>query len=1045
MKLRFLYITIYLLVQSTIFAQDGPGGFGNTTTTGSNNLVLWLDANNLALTDGANVNSWSDLSAEGNNAASPTGNEPVFETNEINGYPTVRFTAANLDYLSITHDASLNPNRISYYIVGNYTANTSSYSPFLVKSSDYDWDDGYGFVKDNFGNSFSSYMDDWFNDYNDVNLSVNTNYIIHSGYNANNLLVSDNGNGDTENITNSYSASTNNLLIGISPNYAPGSVIDPLDGDISEIIIINDQTRRASRNIVSNYLSAKYNIPLNGGINGVDSYDYYTMDDPANGNFDHKVAGIGRQGNGANNRVDEAKGTGIITISSPSSLGNGEYLFWGENIKDATYNFNTTSNYTEQLNTTWRVSETGNVGTVSVSVRESDVNFNSINGCNELQLIVSSSSTFATKKTYNMTLSSGVYTATGVNFSDENYFTLEYIDKIVLDGTTFYNGSGTSNAPDITDTCYKFLVKNTATGATLLTENAHVREVEVESGGNLAISTGNHIEIDNNLLLNGDIRLVGNAQLIQSHTGTSQVSGTGKLYVDQASKIATTNSVYRYTYWSSPVVELSGDTTYSVEDVMKDGTTPTTSLGGASEAKNINFSTYNGSLTTLNGAPTDPISIASYWIFTYKEGVDNNAFSQQLQDGSIDVGLGYLMKGSGSATGQNFTFTGIPNDGTININIATPNTNTIVGNPYPSALDANQFMLDNSSVIKQEIYFWQHQGETSTATIAEGHTQSGYLGGYTVLNRLTGVGAIQPGLGSGSIGAFTYDIPGNYIPVGQGFLVTAENTGNIVFQNSQRAYQSLRSDTPSGDSFFFGRGTETTTRTTDTPILRIGFEHINNFGVNLHRQIVVGFKEGLSFGFESGFDSRMYDSRATEIYWKFPSDENRYIITGVQEFNTNLEIPLDIVVSKEQPIKLMIDAKENLNNNQDIFLKDAITGQFYNLSETVELNLPVGIYSDRFFITFQESAVLEINETLFENTLVYFETKTKELVVKTIENNEIKKVILYNLLGQKITSHTNNSQQNLETRIKTNNLSKAVYLVNINTNKGSFSRKIIIN
>ena len=45
--------------------------------------------------------------------------------------------------------------------------------------------------------------------------------------------------------------------------------------------------------------------------------------------------------------------------------------------------------------------------------------------CAGVKLIVSNSSDFTTKTTYNMVLSSGTYTASNVNFSDGDYFTFE--------------------------------------------------------------------------------------------------------------------------------------------------------------------------------------------------------------------------------------------------------------------------------------------------------------------------------------------------------------------------------------------------------------------------------------------------------------------------------------------------------------------------------------------------------------------------------------------------------------------------------------------
>lgn len=59
-------------------------------------LQLWYDADQLALTDGADVESWPDSSGQGRTL---TGVAPTFKTNQLNGRPGVEFDGA-LEYLT---------------------------------------------------------------------------------------------------------------------------------------------------------------------------------------------------------------------------------------------------------------------------------------------------------------------------------------------------------------------------------------------------------------------------------------------------------------------------------------------------------------------------------------------------------------------------------------------------------------------------------------------------------------------------------------------------------------------------------------------------------------------------------------------------------------------------------------------------------------------------------------------------------------------------------------------------------------------------------
>ena len=54
-------------------------------------LVIWLDASQLGLANGAAVTTWPDLSGAGRNLAAGQGTVPHLKTNELNGLSVVRF------------------------------------------------------------------------------------------------------------------------------------------------------------------------------------------------------------------------------------------------------------------------------------------------------------------------------------------------------------------------------------------------------------------------------------------------------------------------------------------------------------------------------------------------------------------------------------------------------------------------------------------------------------------------------------------------------------------------------------------------------------------------------------------------------------------------------------------------------------------------------------------------------------------------------------------------------------------------------------------
>jgi hypothetical protein len=75
---------------SAISAISGYTGIFNPAKLAG--LTVWFDASQLALSDGASVATWPDLSGNGNDATQATGTtQPIFHTNRLDGLPIVSF------------------------------------------------------------------------------------------------------------------------------------------------------------------------------------------------------------------------------------------------------------------------------------------------------------------------------------------------------------------------------------------------------------------------------------------------------------------------------------------------------------------------------------------------------------------------------------------------------------------------------------------------------------------------------------------------------------------------------------------------------------------------------------------------------------------------------------------------------------------------------------------------------------------------------------------------------------------------------------------
>jgi uncharacterized repeat protein (TIGR01451 family) len=565
------------------------------------------------------------------------------------------------------------------------------------------------------------------------------------------------------------------------------------------------------------------------------------------------------------------------------------------------------------------------------------------------------------------------------------------------------------------------------------------------------------LEVSSYLKLDGKIDLVGKSQLLQTTNSDLDPTSSGSIERDQQGQV----NKYNYNYWCSPVSPINtiaNNTDYTVAAMLKDGTTST--------PQNINW------IAGYDGAATLPISIARYWLYTFDNYVNAYAnWKKILETTPIRVGQGFTMKGSDNPppspsriaqkttnkvslteTTQNYTFVGKPNNGLINSNTVLPEQLLLTGNPYPSALDAVAFINDNASSIDGTLYFWEHYTTNNSHVLRE------YQGGYASLNLIGGVPAgcipnavdvdFISGLGTPSKGA-----PNQYIPVGQGFFVTG-NTGfggTVILNNNQRAFYTEDQTGLSNIVFKTKSNNNTNTianRSNNVPIakdtlkrIRLGFNANNDY----HRQLLLGFmNEKATSKMDYGYDSYILDDFPNDMY--FLSGENQLVIQGEGFFDENGSYPIGVKTAVEGIISFTVDALENFNPEQPIFIYDNLTDTYHNIrSAKYEVNLPIGTNDTRFSLRFKdktlkvdEHAISEAIQILYIQNGNLLEIKNKSIDL-TVE-----KVTLYNILGQSISTWKieNQDQQNIIIPIKP--VSSGIYIAKLKTFDGEISKKFIV-
>ena len=560
----------------------------------------------------------------------------------------------------------------------------------------------------------------------------------------------------------------------------------------------------------------------------------------------------------------------------------------------------------------------------------------------------------------------------------------------------------------------------------------------------LTANNDTKIQVSHYLKLDGLIDLKGRSQLVQTLNSELDPASIGFIKRDQQGTV----NKYNYNYWSSPVGPINASTNnnnYTVSSIFKDGTTamPTS----------INW------IGGYNGSSTPAISLARYWLYKFENGSEYPDWIHFVETDEIRPSQGFTLKGPDALTAtQNYTFIGKPFNGLINSNSVLSDNLFLVGNPYPSALDAYEFIKDNISiasggnlandVITGELYFWQHSPDNNT------HILSEYTGGYATLTLVGGTPPIAPSEIS-SVGT-SAKLSYQYIPVGQGFFVSGKlgiiGSQPIIFNNNQRVFvkeNALDDLLLPISNTLFKNGSKHVKQIKNNrndkvynnynTKIRLGFDSANNF----HRQLLIGFmNENATEGLDIGYDGRQIDTQSNDSYFLINGLE--YTIQGVGEFDVAKAYPLGVKNDIAGVVKFKIDDTEFLPANQKIYIHDKKTSIYHDVTDKeAEINLEARTYKTRFELTFQTGKTLGIEENNLPESmlLVYNNDLEKKLKITKNQSFTISEVSIYNINGQLLT--TIKKIPELDTIEIPFNVQRGTYVVKIITDKGVISRKVL--
>lgn len=312
-------------------------------------------------------------------------------------------------------------------------------------------------------------------------------------------------------------------------------------------------------------------------------------------------------------------------------------------------------------------------------------------------------------------------------------------------------------------------------------------------------------------------------------------------------------------------------------------------------------------------------------------------------------------------------FIGVPNNGIYTLPVyGGANQFNLLGNPYPSALSADAFLLDaaNAATLGGSIYLWTHNTPLNAALQYTGSD-------YAIYNYLGGIGtsaAVNPGLNT--------SIPNGKIASGQGFFIKGLSNGTATFKNTMRL--------TGNNDMFFRTTAPYVTAASGTPIEkhRYWINITNTEGA--FKQTLVGYAEDATLGLDRLFDGEMLDvGNAITLYSKV--DDAKLSIQGRPlPFDVNDTVPLGYISTINSTYSISLFDFDGLFTSQDIYLEDHDLNVVHNLKNgAYTFTTNSGTFDSRFVLRYTDVTLGTGNPVFNESAVIVYKNPANDFTIQS--------------------------------------------------------------
>jgi hypothetical protein len=539
--------------------------------------------------------------------------------------------------------------------------------------------------------------------------------------------------------------------------------------------------------------------------------------------------------------------------------------------------------------------------------------------------------------------------------------------------TTIQSGVSTwsNGTPDITKRVIitgNYTVNSDISACSIIVQLGATMEVT----NNATVTLENGISVDP-LALPNSVIFQNNTSLLQN--STSNTINTGSIrYVRETTPIIQ----FDYTYWSSPVDNQI--------------------------IKNFSPNTTNSRFFTFNSEP----------------GIYAWAVVPSVTTHVMEAAKGYIIRAPNNISTTvpapwSGEFFGRPRNGSYSSGVydnglvaGVDQNRNLLGNPYPSAIDADMLWSQNATTLSGNFFFWTH----NTPSTGQIYTSDD----YAQYNASGGVGTSAAASGVNNVA------PNGKIAAGQGFFVEAIAGGTVTFNNSIRI-------AGNNDLFYRSQSIEKH---------RIWLNVLNSQGA--FKQTLVGYIEGATDERDMRFDGEYVETGNVVALYSLLNQEKLTIQGRALPFADTDEVPLGFKTTVAGTFEIQLADFDGLfAQGQAIYLEDKVLNVIHDLRESnYSFTTAVGTFEERFELQFQ-NGTLGVSTFNEEGVVVY---KNNQTIFINTGVTLMKEVKIFDIRGRLVAEKNNINATDVN--FSHLNTAQQVLLVQITTEAGELITKKVI-